>query len=118
MAGFNYFTRKQANIIYAAIKRGEIKMVKRDVNRMYNLVGVRGFNLSVEDCEFLGKLNNVIAAIFDSRLDVANGLLNGETWRKDYVTTDKVVDEYFDDLFVNDIVTIYETVETWIKVED
>lgn len=118
MAGFNYFTRKQANIIYAAIKRGEIKMTKRDVNRMYNLVGVRGFNLSVEDCEFLGKLDNVITAIFDSRLDVANGLLNGEIWRKEYVTTDKVVDEYFDDWFTNDIVTIYETVEAWIKVED
>lgn len=118
MAGFNYFTRKQANIIYAAIKRGEIKMLKRDVNRMYNLVGVRGFNLSAEDCEFLSKLDKVITAIFDSRLDVANGLLNGETWRKEHVQTDKVVDEYFDDLFLNDMVTIYETVETWVKVED
>ena len=117
MAGFNYFTRKQANIIYAAIKRGEIKMVKRDVNRMYNLVGVRGFNLSVEDCEFLGKLNNVITAIFDSRLDVANGLLNGETWRKEQVVTDKVIDEWLN-LFTNEVVPIYETVETWIKVED
>ena len=117
MAGFNYFTRKQANIIYAAIKRGEIKMVKRDVNRMYNLVGVRGFNLSVEDCEFLGKLDNVITAIFDSRLDVANGLLNGETWRKEQVVTDKIIDEWFN-FFTNEIVPIYETVETWIKVED
>ena len=115
MAGFNYFTRKQANIIYAAIKRGEIKMVKRDVNRMYNLVGVRGFNLSVEDCEFLGKLDNVITAIFDSRLDVANGLLNGEMWRKEQVATDKVIDEWLN-LFTNEVVPIYETVETWIKI--
>lgn len=117
MAGFNYFTRKQANIIYAAIKRGEIKMLKRDVNRMYNLVGVRWFNLSVEDCEFLGKLGNVITAIFDSRLDVANGLLNGETWRKDYVTTDKVIDERINP-FTNESYVVYESVETWIKVED
>ena len=117
MAGFNYFTRKQANIIYAAIKRGEIKMVKRDVNRMYNLVGVRGFNLSVEDCEFVGKLDNVITAIFDSRFDVANGLLNGETWRKEQVATDKVIDEWLN-LFTDELVPIYETVETWIKVED
>lgn len=116
MAGFNYFTRKQANIIYAAIKRGEIKMVKRDVNRMYNLVGVRGFNLSAEDCEFLGKLDNVIAAIFDSRLDVANGLLSGETWRKEQVATDKVIDEWHN-LFTDEIVPIYETVETWVKIE-
>lgn len=115
MAGFNYFTRKQANIIYAAIKRGEIKMAKRDVNRMYNLVGVRGFNLSVEDCEFLGKLDNVITAIFDSRLDVANGLLNGEMWRKEQVATDKVIDEWLN-LFTNEVVPIYETVETWIKI--
>ena len=92
-------------------------MVKRDVNRMYNLVGVRGFNLSVEDCEFLGKLDNVITAIFDSRLDVANGLLNGEMWRKEQVATDKVIDEWFN-LFTNEVVPIYETVETWIKVED
>lgn len=117
MAGFNYFTRKQANIIYAAIKRGEIKMVKRDVNRMYNLVGVRGFNLSVEDCEFLGKLDNVITAIFDSRLDVANGLLNGEMWRKEQVATDKVIDEWLN-LFTEELVPIYETVEMWVKVED
>ena len=117
MAGFNYFTRKQANIIYAAIKRGEIKMAKRDVNRMYNLVGVRGFNLSVEDCEFLGKLDNVITAIFDSRLDVANGLLNGEVWRKEQVATDKVIDEWLN-LFTNELVPIYETVEMWVKVED
>lgn len=117
MAGFNYFTRKQANIIYAAIKRGEIKMVKRDVNRMYNLVGVRGFNLSVEDCEFLGKLDNVITAIFDSRLDVANGLLNGEMWRKEQVATDKVIDEWLN-VFTDELELIYETVETWIKVED
>ena len=117
MAGFNYFTRKQANIIYAAIKRGEIKMVKRDVNRMYNLVGVRGFNLSVEDCEFLGKLNNVITAIFDSRLDVANGLLNGEKWSKEQVATDKVIDEWLN-LFTDELVPIYETVEMWVKVED
>lgn len=117
MAGFNYFTRKQANIIYAAIKRGEIKMVKRDVNRMYNLVGVRGFNLSVEDCEFLSKLNNVITAIFDSRLDVANGLLNGEMWRKEQVATDKVIDEWLN-LFTDELVPIYETVEMWVKVED
>ena len=117
MAGFNYFTRKQANIIYAAIKRGEIKMVKRDVNRMYNLVGVRGFNLSAEDCEFLGKLDNVITAIFDSRLDVANGLLNGEVWRKEQVATDKVIDEWLN-LFTNELVPIYETVEMWVKVED
>lgn len=117
MAGFNYFTRKQANIIYAAIKRGEIKMVKRDVNRMYNLVGVRGFNLSVEDCEFLGKLDNVITAIFDSRLDVANGLLNGEIWRKEQVATDKVIDEWLN-LFTDELVPIYETVEMWVKVED
>ena len=117
MAGFNYFTRKQANIIYAAIKRGEIKMVKRDVNRMYNLVGVRGFNLSVEDCEFLDKLDNVITAIFDSRLDVANGLLNGEMWRKEHVQTDKVVDEWLN-LFTDELVPIYETVEMWVKVED
>ena len=117
MAGFNYFTRKQANIIYAAIKRGEIKMVKRDVNRMYNLVGVRGFNLSAEDCEFLGKLDNVITAIFDSRLDVANGLLNGEVWRKEQVATDKVIDEWLN-LFTNELVPIYETVEMWVKIED
>ena len=116
MAGFNYFTRKQANIIYAAIKRGEIKMVKRDVNRMYNLVGVRGFNLSVEDCEFLGKLDNVITAIFDSRLDVANGLLNGEMWRKEQVATDKVIDKWLN-LFTDELVPIYETVEMWVKVE-
>lgn len=117
MAGFNYFTRKQANIIYAAIKRGEIKMTKRDVNKMYGLVGVRGFNLSVEDCEFLGKLDNVITAIFDSRLDVANGLLNGETWRKEQVATDKVIDEWLN-FFTDEVEPIYETVETWIKVED
>lgn len=117
MAGFNYFTRKQANIIYAAIKRGEIKMVKRDVNRMYNLVGVRGFNLSAEDCEFLGKLDNVITAIFDSRLDVANGLLNGETWRKERVATDKVIDEWLN-VFTDELVPIYETVEMWVKIED
>ena len=117
MAGFNYFTRKQANIIYAAIKRGEINMAKRDVNRMYNLVGVRGFNLSVEDCEFLGKLDNVITAIFDSRLDVANGLLNGEKWRKEQVATDKVIDEWLN-LFTDELVPIYETVEMWAKVED
>lgn len=92
-------------------------MLKRDVNRMYSLVGVRSFNLSVEDCEFLGKLDNVIAAILDSRLDVANGLLNGEKWRKDHVKTDKVIDEWLN-LFTNELVPIYETVETWIKVED
>lgn len=117
MAGFNYFTRKQANIIYASIKRGELKMLKRDVNRMYNLVGVRGFNLSVEDCEFLGKLDNVIAAIFDSRLDVANGLLNDETWRKEQIATDKVIDEWLN-VFTDELVPIYETVETWVKAED
>ena len=92
-------------------------MVKRDVNRMYNLVGVRGFNLSVEDCEFLGKLDNVITAIFDSRLDVANGLLNGEIWRKEQVATDKVIDEWLN-LFTDELVPIYETVEMWVKVED
>ena len=92
-------------------------MVKRDVNRMYNLVGVRGFNLSAEDCEFLGKLDNVITAIFDSRLDVANGLLNGEVWRKEQVATDKVIDEWLN-LFTNELVPIYETVEMWVKVED
>ena len=69
---FRYFTRKQAGCIYAAYKRGDLRMTRKQVNHMYNVVGDTE---AESDCEFYSQ---ILSFIFDKRLDLAQAMLDGK----------------------------------------
>ena len=69
---YDYFTRKQANILYGAVKRGQLDMNKKDINRMYNtIVETRHMNLSQDDRIFRGHLERAISHYLEGRIDLA-----------------------------------------------
>ena len=76
---YSHFTKKQANIIYAAVKRGELEMGKKDINRMYNLVGAN--TLDNDERKFRGHLERCISQLLEGRTEYAQAELDGNTVR-------------------------------------
>ena len=64
-ADFAVFTRKQANVVYAAYKRGEVKMTSKQVKHLYNCVGTNDFTFA-SVCSFICEgMNELAQAILD-----------------------------------------------------
>lgn len=74
---FAYLTRKQANVIYATYKRGDIAMSKAQANEMYDAVG------DTENEGAYAFYKQVLDFIFKKRLDLAQALLDGKQVRYD-----------------------------------
>lgn len=72
---YSYFTRKQANILYAATKRGELTIDRRTMSAIYDLVG----DTSREVYAFRSKAEQAIGFLFKDRADLAQAVLDGKT---------------------------------------
>ena len=85
MRNFSYsvFTKKQAGIVYAAIKRGELSASKATVSKMYDLVGKNA--LDNDECQMRGSFERCVCHIIESRMDMAQAELDGKTTCKERV---------------------------------
>lgn len=89
MRNFSYstFTKKQANILYFAVKRGQLEMSKSEISRMYDLVGKN--MLDADEATFKGQLTSAISHYLEGRTDCAQARLDGKK-----VEEVKVIDGY------------------------
>ena len=71
---YEYLTKKQANVVYAAYKRGEVSMDEATINRMYGMVGVAG--------ESFGHFSQACDHIINGRLEMAQAELDGKDTRE------------------------------------
>lgn len=67
---YRYLTKKQANVIYAAYKCGDVTMSKATINKMYRMVGVADENY--------GHFDMACDHIINGRLDMAQAELDGK----------------------------------------
>ncbi len=109
-ADFVTFTRKQANVVYAAHKRGDVKMTRQQVTHLYNCVGT-------DDFTFYG----VVQFICEDRYDLAQAVLDGrkvEEYTVEIVKTEKVdEDDLFAELYAEDgYVREYTVTETRYRI--
>jgi len=84
-SAFVVFTRKQANVVYAAMKRGEVRMSRAQVKRLYDCVGTNDMQFS-SACSF----------ICEGRYDLAQAMLDGgrvEAYDVEHVTRTLVTEE-------------------------
>ena len=90
---FSYatFTRKQANVIYTAFKRGELTMTRKQTSAMYDLVGKQ--RVTEAEAKMRGMFERVIGFVFDGNIEMAQALLDGREVRKVYETITKVYTE-------------------------
>lgn len=81
---YAYITRKQANIIYSAVKRGELNASKKFINKLYD---------SVErtDSDMYLRVNDIIDWIFKKNFDFAQAIIDGSLIEKKTV---EIVDGY------------------------
>lgn len=68
---YTYVTRKQANIIYAAIKRGELHATKKFINRLYD--SVERTNSGMDS-----RVNGIIDYLFKGNIEFAQALIDGK----------------------------------------
>ena len=117
MRNFSYstFTKKQAGVVYAAIKRGELEATRATVNRMYGLVGRNV--LDAEELADRARFERCLLHIVEGRTEMAQAELDGKRTRLERVlvgTTTRTATE--DDWFheVGDEITedVYE--ERWV----
>jgi hypothetical protein len=88
-----YFTRKQAGVIYAANKRGDIHMSRKQVSDMYDTVG----DPDAYDDDY----RQMVRFICDNRYDLAQAVIDGKKveWRTVYEERDFIVtQDMFDHL--------------------
>lgn len=81
MRQFSYstFTKKQAGIIYAAVKRGELSATKATISKMYDLVGAN----MLDACgrELRGSFERCVGHIVEGRMELAQAELDGKRTR-------------------------------------
>lgn len=100
---YSYFTKKQANILYSAYKQGKVKLSKKFINDMYNLVSIPDANLSLNDKIFRNHCENAIDHILNGRLDLAQYEIDGFSVHKKYVVVDTIEREATEDDWFYDI---------------
>lgn len=79
---YTYLTKKQAGIVFAAYKRGDIDVSQKFINAMYNIVGVRVGGMDEAMFDIYSRASHAIDAIFDDNYVAANGILRGEGWER------------------------------------
>ena len=95
---YQHLTKKQANVVYAAYKRGDVSMDKATINRMYRMVGVAG--------ESFDHFSKACDHIINGRLDMAQAELDGKRTR-----------EVYEVLEVRQVVVTEENWDEWIFSE-
>jgi hypothetical protein len=70
MTKYAYLTKKQAGIVYAAMKRGDVTMSKKQVRDMYDMVGDPKANYY--------HIDNAVGHIINGRLDMAQAEIDGK----------------------------------------
>lgn len=76
---YSYFTKKQAGIVYAAIKRGELSASKKAVADMYDLVGKN--MLDYDEQVLRGSFERCVGHIVEGRMEFAQAELDGKRTR-------------------------------------
>lgn len=71
MTNYRYYTRKQAGIVYAAIKRGDLTASDKFVKALYNDAE------STERVDRILAVNRIIDHVINNRFDLAQAEVNG-----------------------------------------
>ena len=81
MRSFSYsvFTKKQAGIVYAALKRGELNASKATISKMYDLVGRN--SLDNGELQMRGSFERCVGHIVEGRMELAQAELDGKRTR-------------------------------------
>ena len=108
-ADYVKFTKKQANVVYAAYKRGDVKMTRKQVTHLYNCVGTNDF-----------KFSGVCSFICEGRLDLAQAILDGhkvEAYEVKTVVREELdEDDPFFGMFDDDNFIEFTTTETHYRI--
>ena len=85
MREFSYstFTKKQAGIVYAAVKRGELDATKATISKIYDLVGANV--LDTCERELRGSFERCVVHIVEGRMEMAQAELDGKRTKKERV---------------------------------
>ena len=117
MRNYSYstFTKKQAGVVYAAIKRGELEASKATVSRMYGLVGRSG--LDADELADRARFERCLLHIVDGRMEMAQAELDGEGTRLERVLVGTVTraateDDWFHEVGEEISEDVYE--ERWV----
>ena len=84
--GYESLTRKQAGIVYGAVKRGDVTLDQRHTREMYNIVGVPRRNLDLHERVILSHIDAAVGHIVNGRMELAQAELDGH-----YTSTEEVV---------------------------
>lgn len=68
---YAYITRKQANIIYAAVKRGKLHASKKFINKLYDAV-------ERTDSDMYSLVNGIVDYLFKGNVEFAQALIDGK----------------------------------------
>lgn len=87
MSGYSYLTKKQAGIVYAATKRGDVTADKRFIRKMYDLVGIRWMDLDPKERAIVIHAEQAVDHIMNGRLELAQAELDGRYTEQVWVIT-------------------------------
>lgn len=87
MSGYSYLTKKQAGIVYAATKRGDVTADKRFIRKMYDLVGIRWMDLESKERAIVIHAEQAVDHIMNGRLELAQAELDGRYTERVWVIT-------------------------------
>lgn len=87
MSGYSYLTKKQAGIVYAATKRGDVTADKRFIRKMYNAVGICWMDLTPEERAIVLHAEQAVGHIVNGRLELAQAELDGKYTKEVWVIT-------------------------------
>lgn len=87
MSGYSYLTKKQAGIVYAATKRGDVTADKKFIRKMYDLVGIRWMDLDPKERAIVIHAEQAVDHIVNGRLELAQAELDGRYTEQVWVIT-------------------------------
>ena len=87
MSGYSYLTKKQAGIVYAATKRGDVTADKKCIRKMYDLVGIRWMDLDPKERAIVIHAQQAVDHIVNGRLELAQAELDGKYTEQVWVIT-------------------------------
>lgn len=87
MSGYSYLTKKQAGIVYAATKRGDVSADKKFIRKMYDLVGIRWMDLEPKERAIVLHAEQAVDHIMNGRLELAQAELDGRYTEQVWVIT-------------------------------
>ena len=87
MSGYSYLTKRQAGIVYAATKRGDVTADKKFIRKMYDLVGIRWMDLDPKERAIVIHAEQAVDHIVNGRLELAQAELDGRYTEQVWVIT-------------------------------